>query len=254
MAGSLFCITRLLCYHTAYRYLFSTKEKIMQNNPPSGPNEQTYTPQPYPPYPPGQPYYPPQPPPKKRRTGLWIALGIIAVLVFACIGVSAIALRGASSAVNSVATSVATFTPASGNTPVTSANNVSKVGGTITLNDVATTLVSVKKLAGDQFTQPKPGNQFIVVHIKMVNNSTGEVDYNPFDFHARSGAGNITDEEVPPSTYTANNELSSGKLSAGGNVEGDIIFQVPKNDHKAQMTWQPNFLGNAGDNAWNLGL
>src|SRR5260221_9037830 len=136
------------------------KGEIMQNNP--GPNDPTYTPQPYPSYPPGQPLYPPPgPPPKKRRTGLWIALGVIAVLLFACIGVSAIALRGAGNAVNSVATSVATFTPGTSSTPVTSANNVSKVGGTIRLNDVATTLVSVKKLAGDQFTQPKPGNQFI---------------------------------------------------------------------------------------------
>src|SRR6266699_3069163 len=32
------------------------------------------------------PGYVPQPPPKKRRTGLWIFLGILAVLVLACIG------------------------------------------------------------------------------------------------------------------------------------------------------------------------
>lgn len=217
-------------------------------------------PSPYPPpqYP-QQPYYPPgtpppmAQPPRKRRTGLWIALGIIAVLLFACIGIGTLVLRGASTAVNSVATSIATFTPATGSTPVP-ASNVSKVGGTITLNDVATTLISVKKLAADQFTQPKPGNIFIVVHVKIVNNSTGEVDYNSFDFHVRSGAGNITDEEVAPSTYTANNQLNSGKLSAGGKVEGDIVFQVKKGDHASELTWQPSFLGNAGDNAWNLGL
>src|SRR6266700_4156884 len=53
-----------------------------------------------PPYmPPQQPYgqplygvppvpgYVPQQPPKKRRTGLWIFLGILAVLVLACVGV-----------------------------------------------------------------------------------------------------------------------------------------------------------------------
>ncbi|MGZ3678609.1 MAG: DUF4352 domain-containing protein [Ktedonobacterales bacterium] len=96
---------------------------------------------------------------------------------------------------------------------------------------------------------------FIVVHVKIVNKSTSEFDYNPLDFHVKSGAGNITDVEfAPPSTYTANNQLDSGKLSAGGGVEGDMVFQVPQGDHKAALTWQPSIFGNAGDNAWNLGL
>ncbi len=94
----------------------------MQQPPYSNQNDPTYTPQPFTQYP--QTPYPPPPyqqPPKKRRTGLWIALGIIAVLLFACIGVSSVVLRGASTAVNSVATSIATFTPASGSTPTTAA-------------------------------------------------------------------------------------------------------------------------------------
>ncbi len=238
--------------------------------PPQNPDEPGYTPprqplypqQPPPQgYPPQQPYYPPQyvpPPQKKSRTWLWIVLGVLAVLILGCIGVSMLVLRSAGTAINSVSTTVASTVTTIAETPTTQgqpASQASQVGGTITVNDVAVTLTSVKKLAADQFTQPKAGNEFIVVHVKIVNNSTGEVDYNPFDFHVRSGAGNITDEEFgAPSTYTANNMLSSGKLSAGGNVEGDLIFQVKKGDHKTQLTWQPSFLGNAGDNAWNLGL
>src|SRR5260221_10782585 len=118
-AASLFCIIRLLCYHTAYAYLFSTKEKIMQNNPPSGPNEPSYTPQPYPP--PGQPYYPPGAPlpmgpqPKKRRTWLWIVLGVFALAVLGCVGILA-ASQGATSA-QPQATQASGNTPATGNTP-----------------------------------------------------------------------------------------------------------------------------------------
>jgi hypothetical protein len=94
-----------------------------------------------------------------------------------------------------------------------------------------------------------------VVHVKLVNNGSDEKSYNGFEFHVRSGTGNITDEEIlSPRSYTVNNRLNSGKLSAGGTVEGDIVFQVPKGDHKSQLTWQPSFFGNAGDNAWNLGL
>ena len=112
----------------------------------------------------------------------------------------------------------------------------------------------MKTLAGDDITQPKPGNEFIVVHVKIHNSNSQQTNYNPFDFHAKSGAGNVTDEEViPPSSYTANNELNSGQLDPGGTVEGDIIFQVPVGDHKAELTWQPNFFGNTTQNAWNLG-
>ncbi len=180
-----------------------------------------------------------------RQTRLFGAIIILALVLLAC---------GTSTTGTVSSNTPTTSTPGSSETP-TPASVVSKVGGTITLNEVAVTLVSVKRLAGDEFTQPKAGNEFIVVHVKIVNKSSSEVDYNPFDFHVRSGSGNITDEEFSlPSSYTANNMLSSGKLSAGGNVEGDIGFQVKKGDHAAQLTWQPSFLGNAGDNAWNLGL
>lgn len=191
-----------------------------------------------------------QPPKKKSRAWLWIVLAVAAVLVCSCIGFSVLAGKNTQPTANTTtsSTSASTTAPSSG-------LQVANVGQAITVSDVATTLVSVQLLAADEFTKPKSGNEFIVVHVKLVNNSSSEVDYNPFDFHVRSGSGNITDEEfAAPSTYTANNELNSGKLSPGGTVAGDIIFQVPKGDHKAQLTWQPSFFGNAGDNAWNLGL
>ncbi len=214
-----------------------------------------------------QPWHPPlyQPPQKKRsRLWLWIVLGVVGVLLLGCIGISTLVGAAATSTTGTISTlsthttgtlsTIPTTTPApSSTTP--DGSQVAKVGQTITLDDVATTLMSVKMLAADEFVKPKPGNEFIVVHVKIVNNSPDEQDYNPFDFHARSGNGNITDEEfMPPSSYTSNNSLNSGKLSSGGTVEGDIVFQVPKNDHQAQLTWQPSFFGNAGDNRWNLGL
>src|SRR6266567_2067492 len=241
--------------------------------PPQNPNEPTASSeQPYSQYPPQQPYYPgdnqptyqtppaylppPYPPPqpqRKSRTWLWIVLGVGIFLVLSCAGLIALAAIGSRSTttITTPSTAATSNTPAAGNTPAATQApaGVGKVGSTITVNDVATTLVSVKKLAADQYNQPKAGNQFIVVHARIKNNSTGEVDYNDFDFHVRSGNGNITDEEfVSLNSYTANNILTNGKLSPGGSVEGDLIFQVKKGDHAAELTWQPNILGNAGDN------
>jgi Domain of unknown function (DUF4352) len=203
-----------------------------------------------------QPMYPQmppmQPPPPKKKSKLPLILGIIAaVLVLGCVGIFALVATAAKSVTTGTITSGSTSS--SSNSSPTS--QIAKVGQTITVSGVATTLTSVKTLAGDEISKPKPGNEFIVVHIKMVNNGSDEQSYNPFDFHVKSGSGNITDEEiVGPSSYTANNQLQSGKLSAGGTVEGDIIFQAPKGDHKAELTWQPSFFGNSGDNGWYLGL
>ncbi|HEV2235485.1 MAG TPA: DUF4352 domain-containing protein [Ktedonobacterales bacterium] len=138
--------------------------------------------------------------------------------------------------------------------PTATTPRQAKVGDTITVDNVSTTLVSVNVIQGDEFIQPKAGNEFIVVHVKIVNHSGSEQDYNEFDFHVRTSSGNITNVEVPPSTYTANSELNSGKLTNDGSVEGDIILQAPVGDHGAKLTWQPSFFGNAGDNTWLLGL
>jgi hypothetical protein len=132
---------------------------------------------------------------------------------------------------------------------------VAKVGDTIAVEGFGCSLVSVQTLAGDEKAQPKPGNEFIVVHVKIHNGSFQQTDYHPFDFHIKSGAGNVIDEEFAvPSSYRANNELKSGKLNPGGTVEGDIVFQVPIGDHEAELIWYTDRFGNATHNAWNLGL
>ena len=123
------------------------------------------------------------------------------------------------------------------------------------MDNVACTLVSVNIIASDEFDQPKPGNQFIIVHVKIKNNNSQQTDYNSYYFHAKSGTGNVTDEDFDsPNAYTANDLLNGGQLDPGGSVEGDILFQVPIGDHKSELTWQPNFFGNTTQNAWNLGL
>jgi hypothetical protein len=153
----------------------------------------------------------------------------------------------------STLTQVDTSTPTPIPTPTQA--TPSKIGETITVNGVACTFVSVMPLQAHEFNTPQAGNEYIVVRVKLVNNSGAEFDYNPLDFHVKSGSGNIKDTDFSnPQSYTANNILNYGTLAVGGSVEGDIIFQVPIGDHKAELTWQPNILGNEGDYLWSLGL
>lgn len=144
-------------------------------------------------------------------------------------------------------------------TTITSSSNTvgtSKVGDTIiTVDGLVCTLVFVQPIQGDEFTYPKPGDTFIVVHVKMANNSSSDFNYHSTDFQIISGSGNVTyNIPIPLSTYTANNAIEFGALVPGGSFQGDLIFEVAIGDHKAELSWQPNTSGNATQNVWNLGL
>src|SRR5260221_544899 len=196
-------------------------------------------------YPPQQPppYYPP---PKKSHKGLWITLAIIAaVLLFSCIGISVAITNSAKGVVSTLGTAAATTG--------TSSSMIAKVGQTITLDGVQATLTSVKTHAGTDFDKPKVGNEYVIVHVKMHNTSSTDHSYNAFEFHVKSGTGNITNEEIV-SFANSSNALSSGTLAAGGTAEGDLVFQVKQHDSKAELTWQPSFFGQQGANGWLLGL
>jgi len=129
-------------------------------------------------------------------------------------------------------------------------SQIVKVGQTITINNMDATLTGIGQLTFDAVIY---SNEDIAVHVQLVNHSSNEQDYSPLDFHVKSGSGNITNlEAIPPDTYQSNNLLRTGSLTAGGTVEGDIVFQVTAEDHKAELLWRPD--GSISDTGWNLGL
>ena len=218
-----------------------------------------------------QPSYPPFPArsPKKKeildKFEIRLILIVLSIIVVVSILVSEINRSAAS---NSASSTTSTDSSQSGQTdPSSNSSNSSllsvptetptpgghaKVGDTITVNSVACTLVSVKYLPDDGIIVPKTGNIFVIVRVKINNQSDTDVSYNEFDFHARSSSGNVTDPETAPSTYTTNDELDSGTLSPGGTVEGDIILGVPKGDHNAELSWEPYYNSSSTDNLWSL--
>lgn len=207
-------------------------------------------------YPPGyqQPMMQPLMKPRKARRWPWI----IALIVVFFIGI-AIGNGIGSSSSTSITRSTNTTQPDAGTStqPGTAAvpvGTIAKIGQTITVDQVSCTLVSAKVLAPDEFNKPKAGYQYIVVHVTMKNASTGQVSYNPFDFHIKSATGNVTDADFStPASYTANNTLNSGNLDPNGSVNGDIIFQAPIGDTKAELTWASSIFANNTQYGWTLG-
>jgi hypothetical protein len=215
-----------------------------QSQRPTEPSQFPYQ-QPPPQYP-QQPYYPPGPPPKKRRTGLWIALGIIAVLLFACIGVSAIVLHGASTAVNSVATSIATFTPAAGSTPVPApASNT--IGKPVVVNaDWTVTLQKVSTSTGSDVDKPKAGNILLVVNVTMHNTSGSTQNASTaIQWSLKDSTGQTYTQDI----FFGNGP--DGTVAAGGLIRGSIAYEVPKSVHSFIL----QFVAGIGSNdlaEWNV--
>ena len=213
-----------------------------------------------PPY--GQPpvynmcYAPPPVPPKKTGMRWWgwllIAGGV--VLVACCgLGVAVVALSSA----NGGNTTTNTNGPSNGSTNSATATPKApaKVGSTITDDGVLCTLVSAKVVQGDQYIKPDSGNVFVLVTVKIVNKSSSEFEYNPYDFNAEWSTGNLTHPEILyPDSVSDSTQLHDGTLAVGGTVQGQILFQVPKDDHQAKLTWQPGFFSDKTSDAWLLGI
>ena len=198
----------------------------MQNNPPSGPNDPTYTPQPYPPYP-GQPLYPPGPPPKKRRIWLWIVLGVFALAVLGCVGILA-ASQGATSTPPTATQAPAGNTPATGNTPApTTAPVGNAIGKPVMVNaDWTVTLNSVKKSTGSEFDKPKAGSIFLVVNVTMQNTSGATQNASSIGQWSLKDASGQTDTQ--DITY---GNGPDGTVAASGKIRGNIAYEVPKSVH-----------------------
>jgi hypothetical protein len=204
-------------------------------------------------------YPPPQQPKKRNRALFWIGGGCLALIVLGII-IVVIAVASAGNIVNTTINNAETTLTAntgsntSSSSSSSSGNQVSKIGGTITLNGVQATLESAKVYNAGAYNSPNSGNEYVLVKVHLHNTSPNDEAYNVNDFHLKSGTGNITDPDSQ--TFdTSLNGINYGTLAAnGGTVDGDIVFQVKIGDHKAQLTWQPSFFQNAGDNGWILGL
>ncbi|GCE08588.1 DUF4352 domain-containing protein [Dictyobacter aurantiacus] len=218
--------------------------------------------------PPGAPQYPGySPAPKKNRTWLWVTLGIVGVLLVALIASCAIFSNTISHIAQSTATTTSTASTPTTTTDATPTTTDSNNGGstsvsggdsgkTLTLQGVNCTMSQVRIIPGDDYAQPKAGNQFVQLHVKIVNNTNAKQHYNPLDFKVLTSDGrSLTHSYIVPTDY--DNQLSFGDLAAGKSVEGNLIFELPTNDHHLVLSWDPTFnmfADNPGEAKWNLGL
>lgn len=114
------------------------------------------------------------------------------------------------------------------------------IGDNVQLKGAVITVKSFKKSNGSDFEKPKDGMEFVIVTINIKNNSDDKISYNPFDYKMQNSKGQITDMAF--TTVDSKTALSSGELTAGGEVEGTVAFEEPKDDSGLVLIYQSNFF------------
>ena len=234
--------------------------------PPYGYQPQTgpmFPPQPAGPYgqqPPtgtfGYPAQPPQPAPRKRSTGVTVAVVCGAVVLLCCGGVAVVGgLSG--SGKNATSTSggdtgaaQAVAEEVESPTPKPTAATV-PIGTSITVPGILTSAkVTVTKLrssvgSGNQFITPDRG-QFVVIDV-TIEAVKGKIHPHQGDFKLVGPDGSVYESEF---LSAAKPELEYTELAPGQKTSGTITFDAPKGAHKGAKVALKEFWSSGDAGYW----
>lgn len=102
------------------------------------------------------------------------------------------------------------------------------VGEVVSYKDVDYTVTKVEKSQGQNYDKPADGKEFVIVSLKIVNNSASKITYNAYDWKVANSQGQIDGAAI--TLVNQNTVLSSGDLAKGGTKEGTLVFEEPKDD------------------------
>lgn len=111
---------------------------------------------------------------------------------------------------------------------------------TIDVEGATLSVNSATKSTGTDFDKPAEGMEYIIVEVTITNTGDNEIDYNPFDYKMQNSQGQIESQAF--SIVNQGSELKSGKLAAGGNVTGSIVFEQPIDDTDLTLIYQANMF------------
>lgn len=127
---------------------------------------------------------------------------------------------------------------------VSSGNNLSeqqdfKTGDIIKLKDQEIIIASVDKNYSpkNEYIKASDGKMFVKVNIQIKNISNDKISYNVLYWKIEDSTGDIYSYTI---MAQADDSLNSGDLAAGGTKNGSIVFEVPADDTKLKVHYQPS--------------
>lgn len=163
-------------------------------------------------------------------------LALLAVVVAALVVLS---LAGCDASVSSTGSS---GSGGSGSSSAQPADKTSfNIGEGIKVDNSVLTVVSAKKFKpSNQFDKPSSGKVYFIVNLTIANGGTDAIDYNEFNYKIQDANGVQTDATILGSDVP--NKMNSGSLAAGGKLNANIVFEVPKDMKGLKLVMEPNFF------------
>lgn len=110
-----------------------------------------------------------------------------------------------------------------------------KVGEEAKIGKASITVTKVEKSQGKDYDKPSEGNEFIIVTLKEKNIGNENISYNEFYFKLKNSKGQIKESSIT----SIGKRFDSGELAPGGEIEGTITFEAPKNDSNLIFMFSP---------------
>ena len=112
-----------------------------------------------------------------------------------------------------------------------------KIGEQSSIGNVSITVNKIQKSMGDDYVNPAKGNEFIIVTVKEKNiGASGNVDFNEAYYQIQNSKGQI--KSLAANAF--DKRLDSGRLIPGGEVDGTLTFEIPKNDPQLTLIYNQN--------------
>ena len=107
---------------------------------------------------------------------------------------------------------------------------------TATFEDVDYTVTNVKTSNGGEWDDLKKGHEYVIVSIKIKNNSEETISYNPYDWQMLNDKGQLDE-----TSYMSDvDDIGSGDLAPGGKKTGKLIFEEPKTSKTLVLNYYDN--------------
>ncbi len=141
-------------------------------------------------------------------------------------------------------------TTTGGNATATPQQTHFRVGQQVKSGNYVVTVNSFKVVPGDEFTQPKAGDEFVSIDVTIKNTSSTSQDFSSdlsftlLDSTGQKYTQTILTGLTPP----------DGTIAAGALLRGQMALEVPKSQKAYTLQFQPDLLDSSVLAIWDLSL
>jgi len=107
---------------------------------------------------------------------------------------------------------------------------------TLVVNEVERNFIPEGRISGLE-----PGNEFVLLSLTLKNTGNNDINYNSHDFKVEDSNGVQHNYDTRPMSKLPN-RVGYGELSPGGELVGNIAFQVPQGNNPLKLIYETDVI------------